>query len=94
TAKQAKGGKKVGPNTVIKPAAGGKTGGGSGGGTTTDTTPTGRKQGTGLADKLNPSSPSSLPVPLLILGGLALLLVAAGAAGLVAKRIQARRQNS
>jgi hypothetical protein len=32
-------------------------------------------------------------VPLLILGGLALLLVAAGAAGLVAKRIQARRQN-
>jgi hypothetical protein len=93
TTKQATGGKKVGPNTVIKPAPGAKTGGSSGGGTTTDTTPTGRKQGTGLADKLNPSSPSSLPVPLLILGGLALLLVAAGAAGLVAKRIQARRQN-
>jgi hypothetical protein len=45
----------------------------------------------GLADKLNPSSPSSLPVPLLVLGGLALLLVAAGGAGLVAKRLQARR---
>jgi hypothetical protein len=94
SAKQAKGGKKVGPNTVIKPPSGAKTGGSSSrGGTTTETTSTGRKQGTGLADKLNPSSPSSLPVPLLILGGLALLLVAAGAAGLVAKRIQARRQN-
>jgi hypothetical protein len=29
---------------------------------------------------------------LLVLGGLALLLVAAGAAGLAAKRIQARKQ--
>jgi hypothetical protein len=90
TAKQATGGKKVGPNTVIKPAPGGKTGGGSG---PDAVTPPGRKPGPGLVDKLNPSSPSSLPVPLLILGGLALLLVAAGAAGLVAKRIQARRQN-
>jgi hypothetical protein len=41
-----------------------------------------------LADDLNPSSPSSLPLPLLVLGGLALLLVAAGAAGLVLKRRQ------
>jgi hypothetical protein len=94
-AKQQKpGGPKVGPNTLLKPPPGPKNGGSVSGGTgTTDTTPTGRKQGTGLANKLNPSSPSSLPVPLLILGGLALLLVAAGAAGLVAKRIQARRQN-
>jgi hypothetical protein len=30
-------------------------------------------------------------VPLLVLGGLALLLVGAGAAGLVVKRLQARR---
>jgi hypothetical protein len=90
TAKQAKGGKKVGPNTVIGPPVGGKKGGGGSG---PDAKPTGRKPGPGLVDKLNPSSPSSLPVPLLILGGLALLLVAAGAAGLVAKRIQARRQN-
>jgi hypothetical protein len=79
-------GHSLGPNAVIKPPArpkGGKT----------DTTQTGRKQSTGLANKLNPGSPSSLPVPLLILGGLALVLVAAGGAGLVAKRIQARRQN-
>ncbi|HEV7641937.1 MAG TPA: hypothetical protein VGO39_13810 [Gaiellaceae bacterium] len=94
-AKQHAAGKSVGPNTVIKPPAGGPKGGGTapGAGTGTDTTATGRDKPGGLADKLNPGSPSSLPVPLLILGGLALLLVAAGGAGLVAKRIQARRQN-
>jgi hypothetical protein len=91
-AKQQKPGKKVGPNTLINPPVGPKKGGG-GGGSTTDTTQTGREQGTGLANKLNPGSPSSLPVPLLILGGLALVLVAAGGAGLVAKRLQARREN-
>jgi hypothetical protein len=67
---------------------------------TTDTTPVtttpspGRNQGkglTGLADKLNPSSPDSLPLPLLVLGGLAILLVAAGGAGLLAKRLQGRK---
>jgi hypothetical protein len=92
-AKQKKLGKKIGPNTLITAPGGPKKGGGSTSSSTTDTTQTGRKQGTGLADKLNPGSPSSLPVPLLILGGLALVLVAAGGAGLVAKRIQARRQN-
>ena len=46
---------------------------------------------THLVDKLNPSSPSSLPLPLLVLGALAILLVAAGAAGLVAKRYQGRK---
>ena len=88
---QRKAGHAVGPDTLIAAPGGPKKGGG--GASTTDTTQTGRKQGTGLADKLNPGSPSSLPVPLLILGGLALVLVAAGGAGLVAKRIQARRQN-
>ncbi|MFL5963484.1 MAG: hypothetical protein ACJ757_11410 [Gaiellaceae bacterium] len=91
TAKQRKGGQKVGPNTLLKPAAGPKKR--SGGSTTTTSTRTGRQQEPGLAGKLDPGSPSSLPVPLLVLGGLALLLVAAGGAGLVAKRIQARRQN-
>lgn len=56
------------------------------------TTPSpGREQGKGinrLADKLNPSSPSSLPLPLLVLGALALLLVAAGGAGVLVKRRQ------
>jgi hypothetical protein len=35
--------------------------------------------------------PSSLPIPLLALGGLALLLLASGATGLVTRRIRARR---
>ena len=85
-AKQRAAGITLGPNDVIKPPT-------TGAGTKpVTTTRTGRNKPGGLADKLNPGSPSSLPVPLLILGGLALLLVAAGGAGLVAKRIQARRQ--
>lgn len=90
-AKQKAAGGTVGPNTLIKPPGGAPTDGGTVTGSTT-TAQSGRDQPGGLADKLNPGSPSSLPVPLLILGGLALLLVAAGGAGLVAKRIQARRQ--
>jgi hypothetical protein len=85
---------------------GGRAGGGTTtkGGDTSTSTPTAvlrptkplpghRTKGglTSLADKLNPSSPSSLPLPLLVLGALAILLVAAGAAGLLAKRIQGRR---
>ncbi len=91
-AKERAAGITLGPNDVIKPPT---SGAGAGTGTTpgTTATQTGRDKPGGLADKLNPGSPSSLPVPLLILGGLALLLVAAGGAGLVAKRIQARRQN-
>jgi hypothetical protein len=90
-AKQRAAGLTVGPNTVIKPPSS-RSGGGTG--TNPGTiTPTGRDRPGGLADKLNPGSPSSLPIPLLVLGGLALILVAAGGAGLVAKRIQARRQS-
>ena len=37
------------------------------------------------------SGPSSVPIPLLVLGGLALLLLAAGAAGYLSRRAQARR---
>ncbi len=87
-AKQEKAGHKVGPNTpIVPPAAPTKS---SRGGTTT----TGPVKGTGSASgPLDSGSPSSLPVPLLVLGGLALLLVAAGGAGLIAKRIQARREN-
>jgi hypothetical protein len=42
-------------------------------------------------DKINPGSADSLPLPLLILGALAILLVAAGLAGMVVRRTQARR---
>jgi hypothetical protein len=91
----ARSGTKVGPNTEIPPA---KTGAKTSSSPTTTTAPTtslpGRKrQGglTGVADRLNPSSPSSVPLPLLVLGALALVLVAAGAAGLLVKRFQGRR---
>jgi hypothetical protein len=93
-----KSGKKVGPNTLIGPATGGGSGGkGSGGSGGTDGsgpagTDANRHKGLGkVANQLNPGSASSLPVPLLVLGGLALLLVAAGGAGIAVKRVQARR---
>jgi hypothetical protein len=85
-----KAGHTVGPNTLVVPP---KVQPGTGpNGTTTAAGTPGRKPDSGLAGDLNPSSASSLPLPLLVLGGLAILLVAAGAAGLVAKRIQARKQ--
>jgi len=77
-AKLIKAGKKVGPNTLIRPLK----------------SVPGRKTGKGLAGaakQLNPSSASSVPVPLLVLGSLGILLVLAGGAGLVVKRVQARK---
>ena len=47
--------------------------------------------GTTAAGEIDTSGPSSLPIPLLILGGLALLLLAAGGAGYLSRRAQARR---
>ena len=38
-----------------------------------------------------PSSADSAPIPLLVLAGLALLLVAAGAAGILSRKVHARR---
>lgn len=45
-------------------------------------------------DALGPSSADSAPIPLLVLAGLALLLVAAGAAGLLSRKLSARRARS
>jgi len=89
-ARARKAGPTVGPNTLVPPPPGqGKGGKGGSGPNATDAN---RHKGLAkVADKLNPGSASSLPVPLLVLGGLALLLVAAGGAGLVVKRLQARR---
>lgn len=42
------------------------------------------------AMKSGSKSADSIPIPLLVLGGLALLLIAAGAAGVIAKRYQTR----
>jgi hypothetical protein len=103
-AKEKKQNKSVGNNTLVPPQkGGGGTGGGGGGGgsgnggggngttPTTSTTLPGRTGGQGLAGKVSSDDPSSVPVPLIVLGALALLLVAGGGAGLLAKRIQARR---
>jgi hypothetical protein len=42
-------------------------------------------------DKLGPNNADSFPLPLLILGGLSLLMVAAGGAGLLARHVRARK---
>ncbi|HUH14584.1 MAG TPA: hypothetical protein VML35_01725 [Gaiellaceae bacterium] len=67
----------------------------------TETTPGGSAGGGGSGDPggggseagplVDTESASSVPVPLLILAGLALLLVAGGSAGYVLRRLQARR---
>lgn len=46
---------------------------------------------TSAAPGVDTSGPSSVPIPLLVLGGLALLLLAAGGAGYLSRRAQARR---
>ncbi len=98
-AKLRKTGHAVTPSTLVPPNNGGNktTTTSEPGSTTTSTSTTSTTttsepghQPTSLVDKLNPSNPSSLPLPLLILGGLAILLVAAGGAGLIAKRYQNR----
>jgi hypothetical protein len=69
-----------------------------GGGTGSGGTPSSGSGGdtsSGIArdvlDKIGPESADALPLPVLIVGGLALLLLAAGSAGLVARRLQARK---
>jgi hypothetical protein len=42
-------------------------------------------------DSLGPTNADSIPLPLLILAGLSLILMAAGGAGLVTRRVKARK---
>jgi hypothetical protein len=80
---------KVGPNTPVPgwddKNGGGPLGGGGGGG----------GKGGGffhwLAGKLGPSTADTIPIPLLVLGGLALTLMLAAAVSFFARRVQARR---
>ena len=75
---------------------------GAGGGTTGTTTtpggasggpsgPTGRKNPPGVSGALSASSADSVPIPLLVLAAIAVLLLAAGSAGFIARRLQARK---
>jgi hypothetical protein len=77
----------VGPMTLILGAGGGDGDGSSGA--------TGGKHDEGffhwLAKKIGPSSADSVPVPLLVLGGLALALIAAAAVSFFARRYQTRK---
>lgn len=77
--------------------SGGGTGGGGGeqaGGATggrpiTDPDETSGEETVAGGEVVDTSGPSSIPVPLIVLGGLALLLLAAGAAGYLSRRAQA-----
>ena len=72
-------------DTLVLPLGGSSGGGG----------PNGNATGGGLfhwlAQKLGPSTADSIPIPLLILGGLAFALILAAGVSLVARRMQARR---
>lgn len=76
---------------------GGSSGGGSGGGSSSagGGSGDGGSQASGpINDAINagkPGSADSLPVPLLVLGGVALALMAAGGAGFLARRSRLRR---
>jgi hypothetical protein len=72
-------------DTLVVPLGGGGDGNGPNG--------TGSKGGIfhWLAQKLGPSTADSIPIPLLILGGLAFALMAAAGVSLIARRMQARR---
>lgn len=59
--------------------------------TTTDANPPKKKKGiSGVFADLTPGGPQAFPLPLLILGALAILLVAAGAGGMLWRRYQER----
>jgi hypothetical protein len=76
----------VGPNTRVPPGPGSGNGPGVG---------PSKHDERGFFDKvahaIGPSSADAVPLPLLILAGLAMLLLAAAAASLIARRVQARR---
>ncbi len=79
----------IGPTTTTNPSGpaagpgGGNNGGGNNGG--------GKSAITKIFDKLGPGNAQSIPLPLLILAGLAVLLLLAAAGTWIAKRVQSRR---
>lgn len=82
--------KEVAP--VASSGDGGSDGGGSGGTGPTSENGGGSKSLFAKAfDRLGPGNANSIPIPLIVLGSLALLLLAAGAAGMVARKLQERR---
>jgi hypothetical protein len=81
------GGGSAGPNTPVRPGPGiGRNV--EAAGTASDPVEGDDKT---LLDRLAPANAESIPIPLLVLAGLALLLLAAAAASFVARRMHARR---
>jgi hypothetical protein len=74
-------------DTLVAPLPGGPRNGGDGPGTGA----TGGGVFHWLAKKLGPSTADSIPIPLLVLGGLAFTLMAAAGVSYAARRVQARR---
>ena len=83
----------VGPATSVPPGPPGANGGGDGGPDGGGTGPNKHDESffDRVAHAIGPSSADAVPLPLLILAGLAMLLLAAAAASLVARRVQARK---
>jgi hypothetical protein len=80
------------------PTAGGREPGGTfhGGPKSTAASSGGRDPGAGgpvasAFDSIGPKDADSVPIPLLVLGGLAIALLALGSAGFIARRVQARK---
>jgi hypothetical protein len=71
---------KPGKRCIDPPGPGSNTGGPGGGG------PSDPSGGGSAQSDTDTSGPSSVPIPLIVLGGLALLLLAAGSAGYLARR--------
>jgi hypothetical protein len=71
-------------------------GGGGGPGDTSSGAANDKNEGfiTRVARKLGPDTADSIPVPLLVLGGLALLLMAAAGVSFIARRVQAKRADT
>ena len=67
---------------------GGSNGGGSNGGNSGGSTGNGGEDPGQVAPEVDTSSPSSVPIPLLVLGGMSILLLAAGGLGYVSRRRQ------
>ena len=75
--------------TTTEPGAAGGNGGDDGGGEAAPPPKAGGDDG--VLGAVKPANADSVPIPLLVLAGLALVLLAAAAAGFAARRIQARR---
>ena len=89
-------GKKGNDNAIVPVGknGGGPTGGGNGKGPNVGPTQGRRTGGGPVGDAIRqfgPKNADSIPIPLIVLASIALLLLAAGAAGFAARRIQARK---